>query len=66
MYGKLPIEELGRRISEYERKYGSSLDSYAAGVSCDSASVYELSDLMDWENLVEELKTRRLSRVNVR
>jgi hypothetical protein len=64
-YGRLPVQDLARRISEYERKYGSPLDSYAPRVSCDSAGVYELSDLMDWESLVEELAARRGSRDRV-
>ena len=58
-YRLLPVEELVRRIGTYERRYGSPLDSYSASLSCDSASVFEVADVMDWENLVEELKSRR-------
>jgi len=66
-YGQLPVEDLEHRMGEYERKYGWPLESFAIGVSCDTAGVHELSDLMDWESLVEEIKTRpRLDRVEAR
>jgi len=65
VYGELPVLEIESRIAAYQHTYGSPLESYASRVCCDTAGVYELSDLMDWENLVQELRTRRPERVRV-
>ena len=43
--------------------FGAGFDAYRSGFSCDSARVGAVADVMDWENLVEELKTRTPERV---
>ena len=63
VYFRLSVEELERRISRYERKCGARFDTYRFGFSCDSARAFEVAGVMDWENLVEELKTRTPERV---
>ena len=57
-YGKLPVRELDKRISSYEKKYGTTYARYHRRFDSDSALPWETSDLMDWENLVEEKKDR--------
>jgi len=63
VYNRLSVEELDRRISQYERTYGAAFDVYRSGFSCDTARAHEVADVMDWENLVEEMKTRTPERV---
>ena len=57
-YGTLPVRELEKRIVSYEKKYGTTYARYNRQFDCDSALPWETSDLMDWQNLVEEKKER--------
>ena len=57
-YGTLPVRELGKRIVSYEKKYGSTYARYSRQFDCDNALPWETSDLMDWQNLVEEKNER--------
>lgn len=65
-YGKLPLRELEKRISSYEKKYGTTYVRYNRQFDCDSALPWETSDLMDWRNLVEEKKERTGKTLKVR
>lgn len=65
-YGKLPLRELEKRISCYEKKYGSTFARYNRQFDCDGALPSETSDLMDWQNLVEEKRERARKPVKVK
>jgi hypothetical protein len=65
-YGKLPVPELERRIVFYEKKYGTTYARYGRQFDGDSALPWETSDLMDWQNLVEEKKQRAPRPVHAR
>lgn len=62
-YGSLSTPEITGRIRGYERKFGSSYSSYMKTFNCDDVSPSEMTDIMDWELLIEEkalrLKTRK-------
>ena len=54
VYSDLSMREINSRIRAYERKYGTSFSRYFKTFSCDDASPDEMTDIMDWEYLVEE------------
>ena len=56
-YGTLPMSQINRQICAYEKKYGS-YPSYVKTFSCADATAFEVTDIMDWECLIEE-RTRR-------
>lgn len=58
-YAALSTKEIDRRIGVYERRYKSPFDMYNAKFSCSDASPREMTDVMDWESLVQERQTRR-------
>ena len=62
-YSSLTPREINQRIRAYESKYGSSFSCYYKNFSCGDATPDEMTDIMDWELLVEEkalgLKTRK-------
>lgn len=60
-YGALSSGEITRRISEYEKRYGSSFVQFSKHLSCDQIGPQEMTDVMDWECL----ETERASRQNV-
>lgn len=57
-YGKLSLRELEKRISAYEKKYGMPYARFNRQFSCDEALPWETADVMDWENLIGEKKSR--------
>lgn len=59
VYESLSIEEIEKRIAAYEKKYGMTYARYNKQFSCDDALPWEMGDLMDWENLVQERRSRR-------
>ena len=62
-YGSLSTPEIASRIRGYEKKFGSPYSRYIKSFSCDDARPDEMTDIMDWELLLEEkalrLKTRK-------
>ena len=54
-------------IAAYETKYGSSFSRYYKTFSCSDATPDEMTDVMDWELLIEEkalrMKTPRREKV---
>ena len=58
VYSELSIRDINSRIRAYEQKYGSSFARYFKTFSCDDALPDEMTDIMDWEYLVEEKSTR--------
>ena len=57
-YSELSEEHIEQRIKQYEEKYDMSYQEFYNGFDCDDASMDELTDLLDWESLVEEKKVR--------
>lgn len=58
-YSSLPLRQIERRIRSYEKRYGMPFARYNSRFSCDEALPWEVADIMDWENLVQELKARQ-------
>jgi cell wall assembly regulator SMI1 len=57
-YSSLTDGDIDQRIHEYESKYGRTYQEFYRSFDCDEADMDELTDLLDWEQLVEEKKTR--------
>ena len=57
-YGSLSTPEIVSRIRGYEKKFGSSYSRYIKTFSCDDVSPSEMTDIMDWELLLEEKALR--------
>jgi len=58
-YASLRKRELDERIRAYEKKYGMPFSTYHKQFDCDRALPWESGDLIDWESLVRERKTRQ-------
>lgn len=58
-YSDLADDYIEDRIEEYEAKYGKSFQGFYNSFDCGEASMDELTDLLDWESLVEEKKARK-------
>jgi hypothetical protein len=58
-YSSFPTTFLEHRISSYETRYGMSLTEMLAKFRCESIPFGDLSLIMDWEYLVEELNFRQ-------
>ena len=61
-YSLLTSRELDERIKSYEEKYSMPFSRYRRQFSCDEALPGEMSDFMDWQNLIEEKAQRRVQR----
>ena len=57
-YSELSDDYIEKRIGEYETKYGKNFQGFYNSFDCSEASMDELTDLLDWESLVEEKKAR--------
>jgi len=57
-YSSLSLKEIQKRIKSYEKKYGS-FAKFLKSYDCESSSPEEYLTLIDWECLVNELKTRK-------
>ena len=53
-YSTLSLREINHRIRALEKKYGTSFARFSGCFSCSDASQDEMTDVMDWECLVEE------------
>ena len=58
-YSTLTLRQLDQRIKSYEQKYGMPFSRYKKQFSCDEALPWEVSDYMDWENLLQERTERQ-------
>lgn len=63
-YSLLTLREIQKRIRVYEKKYGAPFAKYNKQFSCHDALPWEMTDIMDWEYLVQEknAKERRNAR----
>ena len=57
-YSELSNDELDRRISAYEQKHEQTFQEFYGDFDSDESDMDELTDFLDWENLVEERKLR--------
>ena len=57
-YSSLAVRQIGSRIRTYEKKYGVNFQKFLQRYNCDTATPQEISDYMDWKNLVAELADR--------
>ena len=51
--------EVVKRISAYQKKYGSPFVQYNSHLSCEQIGPEEMTDIMDWECLEGELAARQ-------
>ena len=58
-YSTLSLREINRRIGALEMKYAASFERFSSSFSCSNASQDEMTDIMDWECLIEERAERR-------
>ena len=58
-YSTLTLRQLDQRIKQYEQKFGMPFSRYKRQFSCDNALPWEVSDYMDWENLLQEKSERQ-------
>ena len=58
-YSTLTLRQLDQRIKHYEQKYGMPFSRYKRQFSCDDALPWEVSDYMDWENLLHSRTERQ-------
>jgi len=57
-YSELADDCIDQRIEEYEKKHGMTYQEFNNGFDCGEAGMDELTDLLDWESLMEEKKLR--------
>ncbi len=57
-YSVLSLREINRRIREYKKKYKGSYLPYCSCLSYSDASSDEMTEIMDWDGLVEEKAER--------
>lgn len=57
-YSELSDDYIEECIRGYEARYGKNFQVFYNGFDCGEASMNELTDLLDWESLVEERKAR--------
>ena len=59
-YSSLEVREITDRIRTYEKRYGGNFEKFLQGYTCDTASPREITDYMDWKNLVAALADRNV------
>ncbi|MFC1715661.1 hypothetical protein ACFL6S_18485 [Candidatus Poribacteria bacterium] len=57
-YSELSADYIEKSIQGYEEKHGMSYTDFYSRFDCGEADMDELTDLLDWESLVEEQKVR--------
>jgi len=57
-YSSLSLKEVQKRIKVYEKKYGS-YSRFLKSYDCESSPPEDYLILVDWECLVDELKSRK-------
>ena len=60
-YSTMPVREISSRIRSYEKKYGSPFPQFLQSYNCDNATPQEITDYMDWKNLVRERSDRNIT-----
>ena len=57
-YSALPLKEIQKRIKGYEKKYGS-FARFFKSYDCESSPPEDYLTLIDWECLLNEMKSRK-------
>ncbi len=57
-YSSLSLKEIQRKIKNYEKKYGS-FSKFFRTYNCESSPPEEYLTLIDWECLLNEIKSRK-------
>ena len=60
-YSSLDVREITSRMRTDEKRYGGKFDKFLQSYNCDTASPLEITDYMDWKNLVAELADTNVS-----
>ncbi|MBI2090459.1 MAG: hypothetical protein HYT78_17245 [Deltaproteobacteria bacterium] len=63
-YSSLPLKEIEKRIKTYEKKHGS-FAKFFRGYDCESSSPEDYLILVDWECLLNEMKSRKGARLSL-
>lgn len=63
-YSSLPLKEIEKRIKTYEKKHGS-FARFFRGYDCESSSPEDYLILVDWECLLNEMKSRKGTRLSL-
>jgi len=63
-YSALTLKEIQKRIKSYERKFGS-FTKFFRSYDCESSAPDDYLTLIDWECLLNELKTRKGPRLSL-
>ena len=63
-YSALTLKEIQKRIKSYERKFGS-FTKFFRSYDCESSAPDDYLALIDWECLLNELKTRKGPRLSL-
>ena len=63
-YSALSLKEIQKRIKGYERKYGS-FARFFRSYDCESSPPEEYLTLIDWECLLNEIKSRKGTRLSL-
>ena len=57
-YSSLPVKEIQKRITRYQKKYGSYA-KFLRNYDCESSPPEDYLTLIDWECLLDEQKSRK-------
>ena len=57
-YSKLSLEQIERRLSQYERRHGN-FEAFAKQYDCDEGNTDLYTQLLDWKNLISEKRKRK-------
>ena len=63
-YSLLSLKEIQKRIKGYERQYGSFVRFFRS-YDCESSPPEEYLTLIDWECLMNEIKSRKGTRLSL-
>lgn len=63
-YSSLPLKEIEKRIKIYEKKHGG-FAKFFRGYDCESSSPEDYLILVDWECLLNEMKSRKGTRLSL-
>ncbi len=63
-YSALSVKEIQKRIKGYEKKYGS-FAKFLKSYDCESSLPEEYLTLIDWECLLNEIKSRKGARLSL-
>jgi len=63
-YSTLSLKEIQKRIKSYEKRYGG-FSKFLKGYDCESSPPEDYLTLVDWECLLDEIKSRKSTTLSV-